>query len=77
MTFFSTEFESPPVFRTFKKIPLRSTDIIKLAAIMNVSPKQVNKWVKGKENFTLETLSRIEETLKITLLAMDTQEESI
>lgn len=44
---------------------------------MNVSPKQVNKWVKGKENFTLETLSRIEETLKITLLAMDTQEESI
>ncbi|CAN5156392.1 hypothetical protein BH23BAC2_BH23BAC2_21890 [soil metagenome] len=48
-----------------------------LAAMMNVSPQQVNKWVKGKENFTLETLSRIEEALQITLLAIDTQEESI
>ena len=42
-----------------------------LAAIMNVSPQQVNKWVKGKENFTLETLSRLEEALDINLLAID------
>jgi transcriptional regulator with XRE-family HTH domain len=42
-----------------------------LAAMMNVSPQQVNKWVKGKENFTLETLSRIEEALKIDLLAVN------
>ncbi len=48
-----------------------------LAAIMNVSPKQVNKWVKGKENFTLETLSRIEEALKIKLLFPDFQDGNI
>lgn len=44
--------------------------------MMNVSPQQVNKWVKGKENFTLETLSRIEEALEIDLLAIDTRDKT-
>lgn len=39
-----------------------------LAILLDVSPQQVNKWVKGKENFTLATLCALEEALGITLL---------
>lgn len=39
-----------------------------LAAIMGVAPQQVSKWVKGKENFTLDTVGRIEKALGIHLL---------
>ncbi len=40
-----------------------------LAKEMKVSPQQVNKWVKGRENFTLETIDRLEKALGITLMA--------
>lgn len=40
---------------------------IQLADQMNVSPQQVNKIVKGQENLTLETISKLESTLGITL----------
>ena len=39
-----------------------------LAVLLDVSPQQINKWVKGKENFTLATLCALEEALDITLL---------
>ncbi len=39
-----------------------------LADEMGVSPQYINKVVKGKENLTLETISKIEEVLGITLL---------
>jgi len=39
-----------------------------LAEKMNVSPQLVNKWMKGSENFTLETISKIEAVLGIKLL---------
>lgn len=39
-----------------------------LAILLDVSPQQVNKWVKGKENFTLATLCALEEALGITFL---------
>lgn len=39
-----------------------------LAAMMKVSPQQVNKWVKGRENFTLTTLDGLERALEIKLL---------
>ncbi len=39
-----------------------------LANKLGVKPQVVNKWVKGQENFTLETLSRIEIELGITLI---------
>ena len=34
-----------------------------LAEKMGVSPQQVSKWIKGNENFTLETLGRLSEVL--------------
>ncbi len=39
-----------------------------LAEKLNVSPQVVNKWLKGKENFTLETVSKIEAALGVTFL---------
>lgn len=39
-----------------------------LADKLNVSAQQVNKWVKGKENFTLETIDKIEKALSIALI---------
>jgi len=39
-----------------------------LAAQLGVSPQQVNKWVKGNENFTFETIARLEAVLGIELM---------
>lgn len=39
-----------------------------LAELLGVSPQQVSKIIKGKENLTLETISKIENVLKIQLL---------
>lgn len=41
-----------------------------LADRMGVSAQQVNKWVKGGENFTFETIARIEEALNIELMSV-------
>jgi transcriptional regulator with XRE-family HTH domain len=40
-----------------------------LAEKMCVSPQYINKIVKGKENFTLETLVKLQEILDIPILA--------
>lgn len=45
----------------------------KLAEKMDVSPQQVNKWVKGNENFTLSTLGRLGEVLGIELIQVPSQ----
>lgn len=39
-----------------------------LADKMNVSPQIINKWLKGKDNFTLETISKFENALDIKLI---------
>lgn len=39
-----------------------------LAEKMEVSPQQVNKWVKGNENFTLDTLAKLNQVLGIELI---------
>lgn len=39
-----------------------------LAEKMSVTPQQVNKWVKGNENFTLETLGKLSDILGIELI---------
>lgn len=39
-----------------------------LAEKMEVSPQQVNKWVKGNENFTLETLGKLSAILGVELI---------
>ena len=39
-----------------------------LAEKINVSPQQINKIVKGSENLTLQTISKIETALCISLI---------
>ena len=39
-----------------------------LAEAMDVSPQQVSKIVKGKQNLTLETITKLEAVLGVTLL---------
>lgn len=45
-----------------------------LASEMEVSPQQVNKWVSGNENFTIETLERLSEVLGKELITVNMQE---
>lgn len=51
-----------------RKLRETGTSQKELADRMGVFPQQVNKWIKGKENFTLETIGRIEEALGIELI---------
>ncbi len=46
----------------------------RLAEEMRVSPQLVNKWVRGGENFTLETLINLEAILNTTLFIVPQQE---
>ncbi len=39
-----------------------------LAEMLSVSPQQINKIVKGSENLTLETISKLEQVLNISLV---------
>lgn len=42
---------------------------------MKVSPQVVNKWLKGKENFTLETIAKMEFVLGEKLIQIAQHEE--
>lgn len=46
-----------------------------LAEKMDVSPQQVEKWVKGEENFTLSTIGKLEEVLGIVLIQVPKRNE--
>lgn len=48
---------------------------VTLANQMGVSPQQVNKWVKGNENFTLDTLASLSEILGIDLISVPNFQE--
>ena len=47
-----------------------------LAEKMGVTSQYINKMVKGKENLTLETISKIEDVLGITLLEIPASKSS-
>jgi transcriptional regulator with XRE-family HTH domain len=44
-----------------------------LALSMGVSPQQVSKIVKGRENLTLETISKLEQVLGVSLIKIESQ----
>ncbi len=48
-----------------------------LAEKMNVSPQLINKWVKGKENFTFETVARLEEVFGVKLLKVELKSNKV
>lgn len=47
------------------------------AEAMGVSPQAVNKWLKGKENFTLETIARMEKVLGKKLISIPKASENV
>ena len=53
------------VLRTLRARKMSQKD---LAERLGVSPQLVNKWVKGNENFTFETVAKLEEALGIQLM---------
>lgn len=54
-------------FRILSRIRELQITQKKLAETMGVSPQVVNKWVKGQENFTLETITKLEHALDCKL----------
>ena len=48
-----------------------------LVESLNVSPQQVSKWVKGKENFTIETIAKIEEALGVKIFEVSKAKANI
>ena len=58
------------ILRSLRAQDKKQTD---LAEALHVSPQQVNKWVKGKENFTLETIVKINAALGTDILAVKTE----
>lgn len=53
------------ILRTIREINLSQKD---LAKKLGVSPQQVSKILKGKENLTLETIDKLEKVLNIFLI---------
>lgn len=59
-----------------KQKPINGMTQKKLAEEMGVTPQYINKVVKGKENLTLETVSKFEEILGIRLLEVPSSKAS-
>jgi ribosome-binding protein aMBF1 (putative translation factor) len=49
----------------------------RLAKEMGVSPQQVSKYVKGEENFKLETICKLEKVLGIELITILTSDQEV
>lgn len=49
----------------------------KLAEVLGVSPQQVSKYVKGEENFKLETLCKLEKVLGVELVTVLQEDEEV
>lgn len=62
-------------FKVLKALKEQGLSQKDLAQQMGVSPQYVNKLVKGKENFTLETQVKLQDILDIPLLASYYEEQ--
>lgn len=60
-------------FEILERLDVLKWSQVRLAKEMGVSPQQVNKWVKGNENFTLETLVNLSDVLGISLITIPEQ----
>lgn len=55
------------IIRTLRSEGINQKDF---AARLGISAQQVNKWLKGRQNFTFETIAKIEEALNIELMSV-------
>jgi transcriptional regulator with XRE-family HTH domain len=56
-------------FKILSKLKERGMTQKQLAEMMQVSPQQINKWVKGNEKFSLDTLLKLQEVLDVPIMA--------
>jgi transcriptional regulator with XRE-family HTH domain len=49
----------------------------RLAKEMGVSPQQVSKYVRGEENFKLETICKLEKVLGVELITILTSDQEV
>jgi transcriptional regulator with XRE-family HTH domain len=56
-------------FRILEALDAKEMTQKELAEAMGVTPQQVNKIVKGKENLSLKTIEKLEQTLGISLIS--------
>src|ERR1035437_3159158 len=58
---------------------IRAKDItqLQLAEMLNVSPQQISKIVKGQENLTLETIAKLEKALDIKLVEIPAMQTTV
>lgn len=61
-------------FRVFDELKYQGITQVELAERLEISPQAVSKWLKGKENFTLESIFKLEKALGITLLTIPKRE---
>lgn len=61
------------ILRTLRAKNLTQKD---LATLLGVTPQAVNKWVKGNENFTFDSVERIEKALNIKLMHIYSSQET-
>ncbi len=62
------------ILTTLREKGIKQTE---LAELLNVKPQQVNKIVKGRENLTLETISKLELALDINLMSTESKTYNI
>ena len=60
-------------FRILEELKAAEKTQVWLAHQLKITPQQVNKWVKGTENFTLETIAKLEEALGVDLVHITKQ----
>lgn len=63
-------------FEILERLDVLNWKQVRLAEEMKVSPQQVNKWVKGNENFTLETLVKLSAVLGIELIQVASKQSA-
>jgi transcriptional regulator with XRE-family HTH domain len=60
-----------------EKLKMDEMGNLEFSALIGVSPSTVTKWLKGDHNFTVETLTRIEDVLNIRLIDISPHRHSI
>jgi ribosome-binding protein aMBF1 (putative translation factor) len=63
-------------FKVLRTLREQGSNQKELALKIGVSAQQVNKWVKGTENFTFETIAKLEHALQVNLMSITGFENS-
>ncbi len=61
--------------RILSAIDKKDSSQVELARLLDVTPQQINKIVKGRENLTLETIANISTALGVELISFPPYED--